>query len=170
MSYKFVEVGHTRKAVGFDGAIRLSIDTSFVADLIKAEAIFIETGYEIIPYFPISVKDDGEIIAQFDDVTDREKATALAGKPVYLRDFEVTAEGDTDQGLDADLLIGVLLKDQTLGDIGKVQSIESYPQQEMLIVDYNGNEIMIPLHMDLVVEFAEGETLVMDLPEGLLEI
>jgi len=172
VSYNFIEVGNTRKATGFDGAIRLEIQPQYISDLRKAKAIFIETGFEILPYFPMSIKDDGELIARFDDVLDRETATSIAGKPVYLREEEVSIDRPKPEVTDYDLsaLIGTIIHDENLGKVGPIQSIESYPQQEIMIVEYNDGTVMIPLHPDLIIELIPGDRLVMCLPDGILEI
>ena len=172
MSYNFIEVGNTRKATGFDGAIRLEIEDQYVSDLLKADAIFIETGFEILPYFPKSIKDDGQLVARFDDVLDRETAAMLAGKPVYLREEEVTHEElePSTSDYDLDVLIGTIVHDEQQGEVGRIQAIESFPQQEMMIVAYKDSTVMIPLHPDLIIEMIPGDRLVMNLPEGLLEV
>ena len=173
MSYNFIEVGNTRKATGFEGAIRLEIQPQYIADLKKAEAIFIETGFEILPYFPKSIKDDGELIARFDDVLDRESAKSIAGKPVYLRKEEVSVDQPpVAKAINYDLsaLIGTIVHDEFLGEVGPIQSIESYPQQEIMIVAYEDRTVMIPLHPDLIIDMIPGNRLIMSLPDGILEI
>lgn len=173
MSYNFIEIGNTRKATGFEGAIRLEIQDQYVADLKKATAIFIETGFEILPYFPKSIKDDGELIVKFDDVRDRELASSLAGKPVYLRAEDITVEQTQDpkeSDLDLSALVGTIVHDEKLGVIGAIQAIESYPQQEIMMVVYQDRTVMIPLHPDLILDLIPGDRLVMSLPEGILEL
>ncbi len=172
MSYNFIEIGNTRKATGFDGAIRLEIADHFLEDLMKAEAVFIETGFEILPYFPKSIKNDGHVIARFDDVLDREAATALAGRTVYLRTEEVNSQvmEPVKNDLDLDVLVGIVVHDENIGEIGPILSIESFPQQEMMKIDYNGRPVLVPLHPDLVIDMVPGEKLVMNLPKGILDI
>jgi len=71
---------------------------------------------------------------------------------------------------DLDVLIGTVVHDQELGLVGSIEAIESYPQQEIMIVAYQDRQVMIPLHPDLIIEMIPGERLVMDLPEGLLDV
>jgi 16S rRNA processing protein RimM len=45
------------------------------------------------------------------------------------------------------------------------------PQQEMAFVIHNGREVLIPLNESLIVSVdRENKTLLMDLPEGLLDM
>ena len=172
MSYNLIEVGNTRKAVGFEGALRLEIDPRYVDDVIQAEAIFILSGYEILPFFPKWTKQEDLILVQFDDVLNREEATALAGKPVYLRKEEVSTTSSTvGEGLgDFQELLGLTVYDQNYQMIGDIKEIVSFPQQEMLMVSYQGKEVMIPLHPELILEFVPEEGIYMQLPEGILDI
>ena len=67
-----------------------------------------------------------------------------------------------------DVVVGV--DDEQQGEVGRIQAIESFPQQEMMIVAYKDSTVMIPLHPDLIIEMIPGDRLVMNLPEGLLEV
>ena len=172
MRYELIHVGYTRKAVGFDGSMRIELEEQYIDDALKAEALFIEYGFEIIPFFPKSLTDDRFFVVKFDDLNSKEEVTKIAGKNIYLRKSEVHASNETEtiDLPELDGLIGINLYDHELGLIGEIKAVESFPQQQMLLVDFQSKEIMIPLHTDLVIDFVPDERLTLALPEGLLSL
>ncbi|MEQ1744165.1 MAG: hypothetical protein ABMA02_01980 [Saprospiraceae bacterium] len=68
-------------------------------------------------------------------------------------------------------LVGFMLKDQSVGEIGIVQEVLELPQQEMAVVLWKGKEVLVPLNTAFVVsiDLARKEV-VTDLPDGLLSL
>jgi len=63
------------------------------------------------------------------------------------------------------------ISDKTLGEIGVIEEIIEYPQQEMAAVTYKDKEVLIPLNDQLIVKIdLDGKRIEMDLPEGLLAL
>ncbi|MNR60372.1 Ribosome maturation factor RimM [compost metagenome] len=55
--------------------------------------------------------------------------------------------------------------------MGEIIEVNEYPQQFVATVLYKETEIMFPLNEDMIIEIdEEEETLLVDLPEGLLDI
>ena len=48
-------------------------------------------------------------------------------------------------GLEFAFAEGFMVEDVSLGPLGKVLSIEDFPQQEMAFVAYKGEEVLIPM-------------------------
>lgn len=68
-------------------------------------------------------------------------------------------------------LKGFTVSDETQGELGEIIDVNEYPQQFVATVLYKGTEVMFPLNEDMIVEIDEDEeTLLVDLPEGLLDI
>lgn len=54
--------------------------------------------------------------------------------------------------------------------MGEILRVESWPAQDMLIVQKGEKEIMVPLTDDFLVDILEDkQEFIMDLPEGLLD-
>ena len=54
--------------------------------------------------------------------------------------------------------------------LGPIEEIIDLPEHYLAQVKYQGKEVLIPLHEDLILENkAPTKVLVMDLPEGLLD-
>jgi ribosomal 30S subunit maturation factor RimM len=70
-----------------------------------------------------------------------------------------------------DFLIGYTLIDSDDNRIGTIANIYSVGESELASVEYQGREVLVPLHESLVVLLDEDEEiLVMELPEGILEL
>lgn len=66
-------------------------------------------------------------------------------------------------------LIGYEVTDKKAGLLGLVTSIENMPQQRMLFIDRNGEEILIPYHKDLIMEIDHiNKKIISSLPEDFL--
>ena len=67
--------------------------------------------------------------------------------------------------------IGYQLIDKTLGPIGEIVDINDLTENVLFIVEHDGEEIMIPAADDLILDIDdENETILMDLPQGLVNM
>lgn len=99
-----------------------------------------------------------------------EKANELKGRKVFLPTTELP-ELDEDQFYFHEIHDFTVLDATTNAIVGKVTDVVEMPQQDMLVVDSNGKEVLIPLAEDLIIEIRkEKMEIEMRLPEGLLDI
>lgn len=172
----YVNIGSTRKAHGLAGEIKVVIEEQYLEDFLKNERIFIGIKSMKIPYFIANVRGKGDMIVHLEDVNDRDAAQALQSKEIFLREQDIIPDKDRefeipDDSLEYEHLIGYLLVDQLLGDIGPIDEVLEMPQQEMAFLKYKGKDVLIPLNEQYIVEVDEKERRVlMDLPDGLLEV
>ena len=169
-------VGHTKKAFGTKGEIRLFVEAEFVEDILVATVLFIEKEGKAIPYFVEEVKMLDTLVVKLEEVDSKEVAAKLAGKSILLRSQDVRPEEDRlipleNNGLFYSQYIGFEVIDEMLGRIGTIERVEEFPQQEMGVLSYQTKEILIPLNETLIVNINEKEkTIKMDLPEGILDL
>lgn len=68
-------------------------------------------------------------------------------------------------------LVGVSVHDKIKGNIGTIEKFYDVPGQAVAAINFEGKEILIPLHADFIEEFdKEKKTLFVNLPEGLVDI
>ena len=173
-SMELIAIGKLGKPYGTAGALRCFIDPVYGAVFQSAEFVFLKLDGHAVPFFIVAVQGDTQALeVQIEGVDNREAAQQLAGKAMYLRPEDIgqnLVNPAPDQGLYADW-IGCHLKDQSLGDIGPITAFETLPQQVLAIVDYQGRPIMIPFQESLIIDMdLAQQTIVMDLPEGLLDL
>jgi 16S rRNA processing protein RimM len=106
-------------------------------------------------------------------VNTKEAAATIQHQPFFLRDSDITlVEADeTEIELQYQHCQGFMIVDESLGELGVVKAIEEFPQQEMAIIMYHENEVLIPLNEFIIVNIDENKKVIqVNLPEGLLEI
>lgn len=171
---ELIAIGKMGKPYGTAGALRCFIDSVYATVFQSTEFVFLKLGGQPVPFFIVAVEGDAQALeVQIEGLDNREAAQQLAGKVIYLRPEDIGPDLPSptpEQGLYA-AWIGFRLKDQTLGDIGPITAFETLPQQVLAIVDYQGRSMMIPFQESLIIaKDAERQTILMDLPEGLLDL
>ncbi|MDO4442949.1 MAG: 16S rRNA processing protein RimM [Slackia sp.] len=111
-----------------------------------------------------------EYAVEFDKVRNRDTAELLAGSHCLISHDDLPDDFDDIMHANAEYLEGFLVVDRMLGEIGRIVDVREMPTQELLIVEGDEGEIMIPLVDDFIVEFDDDErVLEMDLPSGLVQ-
>lgn len=167
------EVGKLGKTFGFDGTLKVRLESSFLPQLQTAEVVFIETSGNKLPYFVEQLTQDNPATIKFEDVNSKEEAQLIAGQKIYL---ELAAElvkgplGMTEISHWSDL-IDFQLEDEKIGPVGTIQEIYELPQQWMAGIEFQGEEILIPLNETFVKGIDPSTKVVItELPEGLLDL
>ena len=167
-------MGFTRKPFGVNGQLKLKIEPTYLMDVLKADVLFVEIDGQQVPYFIDNFNTTGDLVVLFEEVESREKAAKLVSRPVYLRPADILPPEEKEASLEtanSPQYLNYQIEEKDLGPIGPIVRIEEFPQQEMAFVEYQGREVMIPLHPSFVVEEnREKKVLVLELPEGMLEI
>lgn len=169
----YVEIGRFRKPHGLNGEIKGDIDERFWNDVADVEAFFVEIKGEKTPYFIEYLRGKGTLIFKFEDIDTKEAASLFTSQPLYLRrdDISLTEEEINDTGLEFGYLEGYELHLEAIGKAGVIKYVDEYPQQEMATVHDGEKEILVPLRAAWIISVDESEKVViMDLPEGLLDI
>lgn len=127
-----------------------------------------------LPYFIQSITLEGSDsgYVQFEEITTPELAKRFSGKEFALPENEagILFKPTKDE---LAFLVGYQVHDIVYGIVGQVQSIyetAAHPLLEIVNAD-SGKEFMVPLTDEFIVELKKKErTLMMQLPDGLLEI
>jgi 16S rRNA processing protein RimM len=154
-------VGSILKTKGLKGEMQLYVDFDELED-IEFDAIFVEIGGKLAPFFVESIKygNGTQAYLYLEDVDTVEKASALVRKDIYLPNTLTLFD-----------LEGFTVIDEHEGELGIITEINEYPQQLVASVTYKGVEVLFPLNEDIITGIdVVKEILSVDLPEGLLEI
>jgi len=175
MQQDYVEVGYVRKTHGVAGAVKIFVEEEYLEDALQADLFLIEQKGQVLPFFVKEKQLAADmLIVQFEDISTREQAQPLANSTLFLRQSDILEEEEREMEVfepEYAHLDGFLLSDQTLGEIGEIAEIVELPHQEYALVFFEGEERMIPLNEQLVVKIDENaKTVLLDLPEGLLEL
>ena len=164
-------VGEIRRPHGIKGEVKAYFDVDYLEEYIEMESVYLLTGQKLTPFFVAQFRAIGPNLAilAFRDIVSREMAESLSGSGMYL---------PTDQLPDLEDgqfyyhdVIGYQVSDQELGLLGEIRNIVEMPAQDVMVMDYEGSEILIPITENFVLS-ADHETkqVMTNLPEGLIDI
>jgi 16S rRNA processing protein RimM len=177
MQEAYVNIGYTQKTHGVAGELKVFVLERYWEDFLKNERFFLDVKGVKVPYFVENLRGGGTPIVKFEDVDTREAAIGLQSRELFLRredlvpEHERELEVEADEGLEFSHLLGFQVTDETLGDLGVIGEIVEIPQQEMAVLHYRGREVLVPLNRQFIRSVDEaGKKVVMDLPEGLMDL
>lgn len=163
-------IGSVLKTKGLKGEMQLYVDFDGLDD-IDFNALFIEIGGKLAPFFVESIKYNQKNSAYLylEDVDTIEKATPLVKKDIYLPNKLKPVKGEEEFTLFD--LVGFTAVDEYEGELGEIIDVQEYPQQIIATVNFKGAEVLFPLNEEIIVGIdVVKEILNVDLPEGLLDI
>lgn len=156
-------IGYIKRPHGFKGNLHITLEHEIALD--KGDFVFIKQEGKFIPY-PIEQTGQGKHAGTFKlrFIDEHDKAQALVGCEIYIEAESLEEEDELS-------LVGYMLIDMQKGKIAEVERIEYFPQQTMLIVNYQGQERFIPLNDSFIDHISsENKEIYCDLPEGLLDL
>lgn len=173
---EITQVGKLLKTHALKGEMNvlLDIDPEYLSSgnpaVLDIDGIF-------VPFYAESVRPKGSFsyLVKFQGIDSEIEARELVNKTVYALRKELKAfmqeEYDEEYALYDDMIDWEVV-DNEKGTIGKITDIDTNTENELLIVETpEGDIIYVPLAEDLIVEVdEEGQRLVMNLPDGLLDL
>ena len=164
-------LGKIAKKFSFKGEVLIYLDTDEPELYQEMESIFVEFNKNLIPFFiENSNLHKGDFLrVKFEDVDNEEQADEIINCEVYLPlNMLPKLEGNKFYFHE---VIGFEIEDQRLGVFGKIVSINDTSAQPLFEV-INGNvEILVPMIDQFLVKIdRENKRVIMDLPEGLVEM
>ena len=164
------ELGKITKTHGLKGEVVLWLDVDFPEDYEDLESILLEERGELVPYFMNSYRLSGNrAIVKFEDIDTFEKAELMINLQAFLP-LEDLPELDNNQFYYHEI-IDYKVIDKNLGELGTVQTVHSMQAQDLLVMDYKGKEVLIPVISEIVLNADKvAKVLHVNLPDGLLEV
>lgn len=165
----FVPIADVVKAVGLKGEVKLYPLLDFHAPLLGSEFLLWDDGSEVVLE---KARPAGQCVAvKPEHCNDRNAAEAQVGRQLgFQRDAYLDAGFPRPDG---GLPFRFLGREVTDGDgqvLGTVQEVRRYVAQTLLVVDYDGREVMIPV-VEPIVEADDSldGPIVVHAPEGLFD-
>lgn len=166
------QLGYVIKTHGLDGEVSILLDVDVPDDYHALESVFLATkGSEaLVPFFlEHIVIHQNKALVKFEDIDTIEQAEPLVKAELYLPLTSLPALSD-DQYYYHEI-IGFQVIDQQLGDLGTIKDVYSTAGQDLIAMDYQGKEALIPINDNIVVRVDKAQSAVhVDLPGGLLEV
>ncbi len=164
------KLGHIVKKHGLKGGLSILLDVDYPEDYIELESVFVEVNKQLVPFFIEHLQLNGSRgILKFEDVDDLQEAERLLKSDLYLpiENLPVLEEGQ----FYYHEVIGYLVSDKSLGEVGKITEVYEFPNQDLLGMIHQGKEVLIPINDNIILQVDHNQRkMEVDLPEGLLDV
>jgi len=164
-------LGKIAKKFSFKGEVLIYLDTDEPELYENMESVFVEFNKNLVPFFidNSNLHKNDFLRVKFEDVDTEEDADSIMNCEVYLPLSMLPKL--TGNKFYFHEVIGFEIEDKRLGVFGKIVSINDTTAQPLFEV-LNGNvEMLIPMIDHFLVEIdRENKKVIMDLPEGLVEM
>jgi 16S rRNA processing protein RimM len=164
-------LGKIAKKFSFKGEVLVYLDTDEPEMYEDLESVFVEVNKNLIPFFiQNSNLHKGDFLrVRFEDVDNEEEADAIMNCEVYLP-LKMLPKL-TGNKFYFHEVIGFEIEDKRVGVFGKIVSINDTTAQPLFEVLNGEVEMLIPMIDHFIVKIdRENKKVVMDLPEGLVEM
>ena len=164
-------LGKIAKKFSFKGEVLIYLDTDEPELYENMESVFVEFNKNLVPFFieNSSLHKNDFLRVQFEDVDTEEEADSILNCDVYLPlSMLPKLEGNKFYFHE---VIGFEIEDKRLGVFGKIVSINDTTAQPLFEVLNGEVEMLIPMIDQFLVKIdRENKKVVMDLPDGLVEM
>ncbi|MCF6129230.1 ribosome maturation factor RimM [Flavobacterium sp. AS60] len=164
-------LGKIAKKFSFKGEVLIYLDTDEPELYENMESVFVEFNNNLVPFFieNSSLHKNDFLRVQFEDVDTEAEADTLLGCGIYLPlNMLPKLEGNKFYFHE---VIGFEIEDKRLGVFGKIVSINDTTAQPLFEVTNGSVEILVPMIDQFLVKIdRENKKVIMDLPEGLVEM
>ncbi|GAB3589168.1 ribosome maturation factor RimM [Hymenobacter daeguensis] len=168
------QLGYILKTHGLRGHVAAHFDVDDVADYLKLKKVYLAppgapTRLVEHKVEKVQAQSGARVLLKLHGIDRIEDAEPLRGSQLYLPLAELPAL-EEDQFYFHDV-IGFTVVDENLGPLGTVENFYELPQQDMLAMRYQGQEVLIPV-VDELVSHAnqEKKEIYVNLPDGLLDV
>jgi len=164
-------LGHILRTHGTKGALTIHLDVDYPEEYAEMDSVFVEIKGELVPYFVdwINIQQQGKAIVQFEEITSIEKAQTLVGLALYMP-LDTLEELEEGQFYYHEIK-GFQVVDQQLGELGTVKEVYAQNAQDLIAMEYQGVEVLIPTVEAIVLRADRlNKQLLVNLPEGLLDV
>ena len=168
------ELGFIVKPHALKGQMTAQLDVDDAATYDKLKTVYLALATaptKLTPYQVERVNPQGglRVLLKLRGIERIEEAEPLRGAKLWLPLSELPALGEA-QFYFHDV-IGFQVVDKKEGPLGVVENFYEFPQQDVLAMRYQGQEVLLPV-VDELVSHAdmEAKKLFVNMPEGLLDI
>ncbi|MDE6082077.1 MAG: ribosome maturation factor RimM [Muribaculaceae bacterium] len=174
---ELVNIGKFGKPHGVKGEINMLIEPGLDPSLLRC--IVMDVNGIFVPFFIESSRErgNGAYLVTINRLVTEEQVSIMVNKDIYaLRDDKALEtfedENEDDEGMYASDLIGYTIIGENGQTIGEITDIDDSTENILFIVESpdGQNKYLIPVATEFIDEIIpESHTIMMTLPEGLLE-
>lgn len=165
-------IGYILKTHGLQGEVVIKFNPAYGDTLEEVDFLFLEIEGGLVPFFieeeTLRFRTDETANIAFQSYDDVDRIDPYVGCKVYVFTEDLVIDEDI---VDFSILEGYQVEDQDKGALGKVDRVEDYSGNHILVVMVQEEEIMIPFNEEIIKDIHhEKRHIIVSLPEGLLEL
>ena len=164
-------LGKITRIFGTKGELTLVLDVDDPNEYLDLKLFYADFDGEMIPYFieKLTIKSGTAATIKLIDIDEPKAAQVLVNRLLNLP-LEQLPQLNEDQFYYHEI-IGYTVIDDTLGETGIIKDILEFPMQEIIQIDHNGKEILLPISDELISKVdRKNKILYISAPEGLIEL
>lgn len=164
------QLGYVIKPHGLKGDVSIYIDADEPQVYKNLESVLIQRDNNLVPFFISKIKVSGQkAILSLEDSPDIESAQLLKGSALYLPLSALPELTDTQFYFHE--IIGFIVEDENLGEVGPVITVYDAGPQDLLAIEHKGKEVLLPINDETVKKVDKNKKLIfVNMPAGLLDI
>jgi 16S rRNA processing protein RimM len=158
-----LESGYFSRSHGTKGQLVFKSTLNFEPEEIKV--VFVELSGSKAPYFITEFKNAGaDLVLSLEGVDSPEKAKGLINKKVFIDESLIQPESSDDYS-------GYAVHEVSKGSLGEVSYVSENGAQQLLHLNYQGKEIILPLVDEFIQELDHTKRVIYyRAPQGLIEL
>ncbi|MEO9482309.1 MAG: ribosome maturation factor RimM [Ekhidna sp.] len=163
------QLGEVIKTHGLKGEVSISLEVDFPDEYQNLESVFLDNQGKLVPFFIDTLQiNQGRALVKFDDIDSLDDAKNIVKSKLFLP-LSSLPKLEKDQYYFHDLIdCEVFEKKSKLGVIKEVIDLNG---NQLLAIDANGKEILIPLKDEILTTVdVSAKRVNVSLPDGLLDI
>lgn len=148
------------------------LDVDEPSEYADLDSVLIEVKGELVPYFieSIAIVKGSRAIVALEDIDTIEQAERLINAGLYLPLDNLEPIEDENRFYFHEI-VGYRVVDKEAGELGIVQGVYAMNAQDLIAMDYEGKEVLIPINSDIVHTVDRvNKHLNVTLPDGLLDV
>jgi len=164
------QLGYVIKPHGLKGDVSIFIDADNPQAYRNLESVFIQQDNQLVPFFISRIKISGEkAILNLEESNDIDSAQLLKGSALFLP-LTALPKLDEDQFYFYEI-IGFVIEDENLGEIGQVITVYDAGPQDLLAIDHKSIEVLLPINDHTIIKVDKNKKqIIVNIPDGLLDI
>lgn len=162
------KIGIFNKPHGIHGELSFTF-TDDIFDRVETEYLICLLDGILVPFFleEYRFRSDTTALVKLEGVDTAERARMFTNIEVYFPAKH--AEAAEPEELSWNFFVGFRIEEVHRGELGEVTDVDTTTINTLFVVDYKGEELLIPAQEDFIVGIdQENRVITVDLPEGLL--
>ena len=165
------KVGKISKPYGLRGEVNIILEPEAGNYIEPDYPLFIDIDGQRVPFFvkEVELVSKDQAIVKFEFLESLDEARTVAGCSLYFDHGHSATPVQKADNLNS--VVGYLAYDRDLGELGKVSAYIPHSMNPVIIIDYQGKELIVPAVQDFIGQIdTQSQELHLILPEGLTSL